>query len=122
MTKAQEIHAEVTTLVDEGRSKPDAFRQVAKARGIAYDSVRGAFYGANRKPSGSGSRTRRRETTTEDALADARKALQRSIENIDREVETAAQRAAEAQAEAEALTASAEERKQAIRERLEALK
>lgn len=123
MTKAEEIHAEVTRLTDdEGLSKPDAFRRVAEARGLAYHSVRGAFYGHARKAnSGSRSRSRRRETTTEDALADARRALERSIQNIDREVEAAKERAEEARAEAEALEASASERKQAIAERLEAL-
>jgi hypothetical protein len=67
-------------------------------------------------------RTRRRETTPDDALADARAALERAIESIDREVEVAKTRAEEAQAEYDALKGSAAKRKKTITERLEALK
>jgi hypothetical protein len=123
-TKAEEIWDEVNALVAAGTKKADAFKQLAEKYGQPVDSMRGAYYGHKRKAEGGESRprTRRRETTPEDALADARAALERSIAAIDREIEAAEERASEATAEAEALKASAAERKKAITQRLEALK
>jgi hypothetical protein len=120
-TKAAEIYQRVNELVATGSTKPDAFRTIAEERGIAYDSVRGAFYGESRKQSGQPTRTRRRETTADDAVASAVKALQNGITAIDREIEQADARAREAAEEAKAIKASAPERKAAIQAKLEAL-
>jgi hypothetical protein len=89
-----------------------------------YDSIRGSYYSHKKKLEGGEAkpRTRRRETTPEDALTDARAALERAIESIDREIEAAKARAQEAAAEYESIRGSADERRQAIAERLEALK
>jgi hypothetical protein len=126
VTKAQEIYDRVEAMVASGTEKADAFRQVAEEAGRPFDSVRGSYYSHKKKLEGGDSakpaRTRRRETTPDDALADARAALERAIGSIDREVEAARARADEAKAEYDALKASAGERKQAITERLEALK
>ena len=125
MTKAQEIYDEVNQQVAAGVEKRDAFKALAEAAGRPYDSIRGSYYSHKKKIEGGESkpsRTRRRETTPDDALADARAALERAVQAIDREVETAEERAAESAAEAKALKASAAERKKAITERLEALK
>jgi hypothetical protein len=124
MTKAEEVFTKVEAMVASGTAKRDAFGKLAEEYGQPLDSIRGAYYGHKRKAEGGAStpRPRRRETTPEDALADARAALERSIASIDREVETAEERAAESAAEAKALKASAAERKQAIAERLESLK
>jgi hypothetical protein len=123
-TKAQEIYDKVNEMITSGVDKADAFRQLAEAMGRPYDSVRGSYYSHKTKIEGGESkpRTRRRETTPEDALADARASLERSIAAIDREVEVAEERAAESTAEAKSLKASAAERKKTIAERLEALK
>jgi hypothetical protein len=124
-TKAAEVYDKVEALVASGStSKAEAFKQLAQEYGQPVDSVRGAYYGEKRKREGGGksSRPRRRETTPEDALADARASLERSVTAIDREVEAAKERADEAKAEYEALKASATERKQTITERLGALK
>lgn len=123
-TKAQEIYDKVNELVETGVDKAEAFKQLSQTLGRPYDSLRGSYYSHKKKIEGgeSRSRTRRRETTPEDALADARASLERSIASIDREVEVAEERATEAAAEAKALKASAAERKKAITERLEALK
>jgi hypothetical protein len=123
-TKAQEIYERVQAMEAEGSGKTDAFKQIAKETGLKYDSVRGAYYSHKLKVEGGTktSRTKRRETTPDDALADARTALERSIQSIDREVEVAKERAQEAAAEYEAIRGSAEERKTAIAERLESLK
>ena len=120
-SKAEEVHSKVEALVEQGVSKPDAFKQVAEQYGQPVNSIRGSFYAFTSGKNGKG-RPRRRETTPEDALADARAALERSIQAIDREVEAAEDRAREAAAEAKALKESAAARKQAITERLEALK
>jgi flagellar motility protein MotE (MotC chaperone) len=122
-TKAEEVWDKVEALVASGTPKAEAFKKLASEYGQPVDSVRGAYYGEKRKREGGGksSRPRRRETTPEDALADARASLERSIEAIDREVEVAKERADEAKAEHEALKASAGERKKVITERLEAL-
>ncbi len=122
MTKAQEVHEKVEALVAGGVSKAEAFKKLAAEYGQPVNSIRGAFYQAATAKSGGTSRPRRRETTPEDALADARAALERSIHAIDREVEAAEERAKEAAAEAKSLMETAAERKQAITERLEALK
>ena len=122
-TKAEEVYDKVETLVASGTSKAEAFKQLAREYGQPVDSVRGAYYGEKRKREGGGksSRPRRRETTPEDALADARASLERSVAAIDREVETARERADEAKAEYEALKSSATERKKAITNHLHAL-
>jgi chromosome segregation ATPase len=122
MTKAQEVYERVEALMAEGKTKAEAFKQLAGDYGQPVNSIRGSYYSYSRNQSGGSSRPRRRETTPDDALADARKALERAIENIDREVEAAKTRAEEAKAEYEAVKASAPDRKQAIQERLEALR
>jgi predicted nucleic acid-binding Zn-ribbon protein len=124
VTKAQEIYDRVNELVASGVDKADAFRQLSESLNRPFDSVRGSYYSHKKKIEGGESRprTRRRETTPEDALADARASLERSIASIDREVEVAEERASEATAEAKALGASAAQRKKTITEKLEALK
>ncbi len=123
-TKAEQIYDEVQELIASGVERADAFKQLAEQNGRPVDSIRGSYYSHKKKLEGGESkpRTRRRETTPEDALADARASLERSIAAIDREVEVAEYRAAELAAEAQALKESATERKEAITKRLEALK
>jgi hypothetical protein len=127
VTKAQEVYEKVEALIASGVDKSDAFKQLAEETGRPYDSLRGSYYTHKRKLEGGSegaksSRTRRRETTPDDALADARASLERSIASIDKEVEVAKERAQESAAEYEAIRGSADERKAAIAERLEALK
>lgn len=124
VTKAQEIYERVEAMIAAGTDKSDAFKQLAEEAERPYDSIRGSYYSHKKKLEGGETRprTRRRETTPEDALADARAALERSIAAIDREIEAAEERATEATAEAESLKASAADRKKAITERLEALR
>jgi hypothetical protein len=123
-TKAQRVYEEAEALIASGTPKRDAFAQLAEKYGQPLDSIRGAFYGWKRKIEGGTTtpRTRRRETTPEDALADARASLERSIAAIDKEVEAAKTRAQEAAAEYEAIRGSAAERKKTIAARLDALK
>jgi hypothetical protein len=123
-TKAEQIFEEVNQMIASGTSKADAFKAIAEEQSRPVDSIRGAYYGHKRKIEGGTStpRTRRRETTPDQAMADARSSLERSIAAIDREVEVAEDRAREAAAETKELKASAAERKQAISEKLEALK
>lgn len=124
MTKAQEIQQRIDVLVAEGKPRADAFKQLATELGIKLDSVRSAYYTAAKAggdSTGRTSRPRRRETTPEDALADARAALERALAAIDREVEIAEERAKEASAEAVALKQSSGARKAEITKRLEAL-
>jgi len=122
MTKAEEVFAKVEELVVGGMTKADAFKQLAKQYGQPVNSIRGSYYQHTRRVNGeSGSKPRRRETTPEDALADARAALERAIVSVDREVEAARNRAEEAKREYEALKSSAADRKQAIAAKLDAL-
>jgi hypothetical protein len=120
MTKAEEVFTKVEQLVASGMTKADAFKTLAAEYGQPANSMRGAYY-AHSKDGGTG-KPRRRETTPEDALADARAALERALATIDREVEAAKVRAEEAKAEHEALKASATERKAEISKRLEGLR
>jgi len=122
MSKAEQVYTKTEALIAEGVSKADAFKKLAAEYGQPVNSIRGSYYSHTSGKNGGTSRPRRRETTPEDALADARAALERSIANIDREVVAAKTRADEAKGEYEALSASAGERKAAITERLEALK
>jgi hypothetical protein len=124
VSRAQEIRERIDAMVASGTERPEAFRQLSAELGIKFDSVRGAYYTAVKAASGGAERTgkpRRRETTPEDAFADARATLERAIESIDREVEAAETRAKEANAEADALKKSSAERKAEITKRLEAL-
>lgn len=122
-TKAQEIYEQVHTLMEQGMSRSEAFDKIASDEGRPKDSIRGSYYGHKKKLEGGEAkpRTKRRETTAADALADARAALERSIASIDREVEVAEERAREYAAEAKDLKESAAARKKAISERLETL-
>jgi hypothetical protein len=126
MTKAQEVYERVEALVASGVKKADAFRQAAEEYGQPFNSMRGAYYAHTRTlstPSGSKSRRpRKRETTTLDAIESATLVLARAIEAIDGEVEAAKARADEAQAEYEQLRDSAEDRKNAIQAKIDALK
>jgi hypothetical protein len=125
-TKAQEVYEEIERRIASGIDKADAFKALAQETGRPFDSLRGSYYTHKRKLEGGDSskpsRTRRRETTPDDALADARAALERAVESIDREVDVAKARSEESKSEYEALRDSAKERKEAITKRLEALK
>jgi hypothetical protein len=123
-TKAQEIYERVNQLVESGTEKAEAFKQLSGELNRPYDSLRGSYYSHKKKIEGGESkpRTRRRSTTPDDALADARAALERAIASIDVETDAAKSRADEAKAEYEALKGSAAERKKVITERLETLK
>ncbi len=121
-TKAQEVYDKVNALMEGGMSRPDAFKKLAAEYNQPVASLRGSYYAFSRGAAGNGkSRTRRRETTASDALADARAALERSIEAIDVEVEAARSRAEESKAEYEDMKASASDRKKAIAAKLKAL-
>lgn len=121
MTKAEEVYNKVQALTAKGKTKAEAFKLLAAEYGQPMNSIRGSYYQFTSGKNGSTGKPRRRETTPENALADARAALERSIANIDREIETAKERADEAKGEYEALKASADERRQAITESLEKL-
>lgn len=122
MTKAEEVFTRVEEIVASGKTKAEAFQELSQEYGQPIGSLRGSYYTWSKDNGGSGTRrTRRRETTPEDALADARRVLERAIEQVDVEVEAAAERATEAKAEHEALKKSAAGRKQAIQARLAAL-
>lgn len=121
MTKAQQVYEHVNALVESGVKKADAFRQVADELGQPVKSVQGAYYQHSRKANGGQARSRKRETTTAGAVAQAAGMLEKALGDIDREVETARDRANEAKAEYEALKGSASERKQAIQSKIEAL-
>lgn len=122
-TKAEAIFDRVNSLMEQGISRSEAFDRIAQEENRPKDSIRGAFYGHKRKlEGGTPTRTRRRETTPETAVEDARATLERAINAIDAEIAAAEERAREAASEAKALKESAKERKEAIQARLEALR
>jgi len=123
-TRAQEIYERVERMVEDGTSRPDAFKQLARELGIQFNSVRGSYYqGRPGAAGGNGSirRPRRRETTPEDAVADAVRVLEVAKDNIDAEVEAARTRAEEAVAEHRAMAEAAPRRKEEIQARIDAL-
>lgn len=121
MTKTQQVYERVEALVGEGSTKADAYVQVAEEFGLKPNSVRGAHYRHTRALRGGTSRSRKRETTTADAIASAVATLETAVENIDDEIEVAKERADEAQREYEALAESATDRKEAIQAKIDAL-
>lgn len=123
MTKAEEVFSRTEALVESGMTKAEAFKKLAAEYGQPVNSIRGSYYNARiakQGPNGPRQR-RRRETTPEDAVADAKATLERAIESIDDEVVVARDRAEEAKREYDALKASASKRKEAIASRIEAL-
>ena len=121
MTKAQEVYERVEALVASGMKKADAFRQAAEEFGQPFNSMRGAYYAHTRSTGQSAPRTRKRQTTTEDAIESAVIVLNRAIAAIDGEIDAAKTRAEEAKAEYEHLRDTAEERKAAIQVKIDAL-
>lgn len=125
MTKGEEVYTRIEQMVAEGSTKIGGFRRLAEEYGQPVGSVQATYYRFAKKENGEGGqasrRTRRRETTAEHALVDARAALKRAIRDVDAEVEAAKARAEKATAEYEAMQASAAERKEAIQQRLEML-
>lgn len=121
VTKAEQIAERVDALVAKGSTKAAAYEEVAKELGLKPNSVRGAYYQANRKRNGGKSRSRVRETTVEGATEQAIASLEKALADIDLEIEAAKARADEAKREFDALKASATERKSAIKAKIEAL-
>jgi len=130
-TKAEQTYERINALVDGGMKKADAFEQLAEEYGQPVTSVRGAYYGHKRvlergdEPGGSGRstprRSRKRETTTQDAVASAVATLRGAIDSIESELETARERADEAQAEYDAMQAAAGGRIEEIRAKIAVL-
>jgi hypothetical protein len=124
LTKAQEVYERVEALIASGVRKADAFRQVADEYGQPFNSIRGAYYAHTRSTGTAtpkGSRARKRETTTEDAVQQATIVLTRAVDAIDGEIELAKQRAEQAAAEYKHLRDTAEERITAIQAKIAAL-
>jgi RNA processing factor Prp31 len=121
MTKAQEVYERVEALVASGTKKADAFRQVAEEFGQPFNSMRGAYYAYTRSIGKAAPRTRKRQTTTEDAIESAVIVLNRAMAQIDAEVEAAKTRVDEAKAEYEHLRDTAEERKAQVQAKIDAL-
>ena len=129
-TKAQQTYERINALVDGGMQKADAFKQLAEEYGQPVDSVRGAYYGHKRVVETGGQpgagrsgvrRSRKRETTTEDAVASAVATLNAAIDAIMAEVAAAQERAVEAAAECKALQATASGRIEAIQAKIAVL-
>jgi chromosome segregation ATPase len=132
-TKAQQTYERINALVDGGKTKADAFKQLAEEYAQPVDSVRGAYYGHKRvlergdEPStragdrASARRSRKRETTTQDAVASAVATLRAAIGSIEVELETARERADEAQAEYEAMRSASSGRIEEIRAKIAVL-
>lgn len=121
MSKAQDIYDRVEAVArDQGVSKKEAHKIVAKEFGMQPSSIRGAVYQA-RKANGETGPRRVRETTTEGAIASAVDTLEQARAAIDDEVEAAKERADEATREFKALKDSAGDRKAEITAKIEAL-
>ena len=121
MTKAQQVYERVEALVASGVRKADAFRQAAEEYGQPFNSIRGAYYAHTRSGTATPARSRRRETTTADAVESATAVLTRAIEAIDAEIAHAKERAEQAKSEYENLRETAQERKQSIQAKIDAL-
>jgi hypothetical protein len=87
---------------------------------MTANSIRGAVYQA-RKANGETGPRRVKETTTEGAVAEAVKSLEKARDAIDDEVADSKERSEEAAAEYKALKESAASRKAEIETKIEAL-
>src|SRR5215213_1740856 len=127
MTKAQQTYERIEALVARGTDRAAAFEQLAKEYRQPLHSVRSAYYVGRKQANGEDTstsrlrRSRKRETTTEDAVERAIASLENSIADIASEGEAAAERALEASAEHEALKASCGPRIEAIQAKIAAL-
>jgi len=130
MTKAQVTFERINALVETGMQKAAAFKQLAEEYGQPVDSVRGAYYGHKRivetggQPGAGRSgvrRSRKRETTTQDAIASAVATLRGAIDSIEFELEAARERADEATAEYEAMRSASAGRIEEIRAKIAVL-
>lgn len=128
MTKAQQTYERINALVDGGMQKAEAFKQLAEEYGQPVTSVRGAYYAHKRvlergeEPSTrTARRSRKRETTTQHAVASAVASLRGAIDSIEVELETARERAEEATAEYEAMRAASSGRIEEIRAKIAVL-
>lgn len=127
MTRAQQTYDRIEKLVGDGIEKADAFKQLAEEYGQPVDSIRGAYYTGRKQTLGDNGtsrarRSKKRETTEEDAIDAAIATLERSIADIQSEVETARERSKEARAEHEALSAAAGPRIETIKAKIELLR
>ena len=123
MTKAEQTYERINALVSGGMQKAAAFKQLAEEYGQPVDSVRGAYYGAKRTTGGSSSprRPRKRETTTQDAVASAVATLEAACQSIEIELGAARERADEAAAEYQSMQASSGVRIEEIRAKIAVL-
>ena len=122
-TKAEEVFTKTEALIASGTTKAEAFKQLAEEYGQPVNSIRGTYYQhTSRQTARPVPGPRRRETTPEDALADARAALERAIQAIDREVEAAKAAGRRGQGRVRGAQGQRRVRKEAIAKRLEALK
>jgi chromosome segregation ATPase len=123
MTRAQETYERIVALEAEGVPKADAFKQLAEEYRQPVNSIRGAYYTGRRHAAGEGSasrprRSKKRETTEQDAIQAAIDTLEASIEDIVSEVEAADERAREAVAEHRALADASGSRIEAIQAKI----
>lgn len=100
----------------EGKTKGDAYAAVAKERGLAVSSVRGAYPRAS-KSSTNGKAPKMPADPTEAAIAGFRAA----IDGIDEQIAAVQERVNEATAELEALKADADQRKAEYEAKIAAL-
>jgi hypothetical protein len=123
VTKAQEVYERVEALVASGVRKADAFRQVADEFEQPFNSMRGAYYAHTRTLGGTPSRPRKTKTEViiVDPIEHALTVLTEAVEVIDNEIAAAKARVDEAQAEYEHLQGTANERKEALQAKIEAL-
>jgi chromosome segregation ATPase len=127
MTRAQQTYDRINELEARGITRAEAFKQLAAEYGQPVDSVRGAYYTARKLVTGEGGssrsrRSRKRETTEQDAIEAAIESLEGSIEDIESEVEAADERRREAVAEHDALARNAGPRVAAIRAKIALLR
>ena len=122
MTKAQEVYDRVEALVASGMKKADAFRQVADEFEQPFNSMRGAYYAHTRTLGGAPARPRKQAASNGDPIEASHDVLTRAVESIDAEVADAKTRVDEAKTEYEHLRDTADERKAAIKAKIDVLK
>lgn len=126
-TLSQQYYEEAEALKANGTSNAEAIRQVAKKHGKKENAVRGGINQYKTKHLDGGAATgsrrgRRKPTSVDDLLGDARAKVEAAIALIDQEVEEAESALGEAQARSDEVTKSVDNRRADLKQKLAALK
>ena len=122
ITKAEQTHAAIGELLQDGMRLADAVRQIAAETGRSEAAVRASYYNWRAKLGPQGDRRHPSEArSVDDAIREARQLLEQALELVDAEVEAANAEMEAATARYETVKASAAARRSELEGKIAAL-